>query len=106
MQITKLESQDLEVIALYRSEQGSTLEMIQHFTVSLDLEKRRRRTIAEEMELSRLAREKQARWNLGGRVEETVEKWKEGDYGVGQDGINNAWGLVVRSTEQFKITKT
>ena len=32
MQITKLESQDLEVIAIYRSEQGSTLEMVQHLT--------------------------------------------------------------------------
>ena len=32
MQITKLDSKDLEVIALYRSEQGNTLEMIKHLT--------------------------------------------------------------------------
>ena len=30
MQITKLESQELEVITVYRSEQGRTLDMIQH----------------------------------------------------------------------------
>ena len=45
------------------------------------------------MQLSRLVKGKKARWNFARSVEETVDKWKEGEYGEVQDGINNDWGL-------------